>query len=1416
MKRTNIIGIDIGSVAVALAKIDLNGNRIDSAYAFHQGQIESSLRDLLSKLDIGETVAIGATSSTPPILNAAARYDTRIAVIAAARHFHPGIGSILLVGGEKFGLIRFDEDGNYLKFKANTSCAAGTGSFLDQQARRLNLSGIGELSAIAYGNRGAVPKIASRCAVFVKTDLVHAQQEGYTLAEICDGLCFGLAKNIYDTLFSGDPPLGPIIFAGGVSKNRAVVKHLRSMIGGDVQIHKRSHLFGAFGAALLLMQEHRLTGTVNLTSIDDILSPGTRQKAYFHAPLQLTLSDYPDLEGNEKYVYAAELPEFRKRVEVDLYADPRSESEYSAYLGVDIGSTSTKAVLLGQDRSVLAGFYTRTAGRPLAALQSVLAAVDDLLRKKRLDIKIIGVGTTGSGRKFIGRVMGADLIVDEITAHARAAYRLNPAVDTVIEIGGQDSKFTTLKEGRVTFAVMNTVCAAGTGSFIEEQAQKLGCPLEDYASRSSYIRAPIASDRCTVFMERDINHYLGEGYSVDEVLATVLHAICENYLTKVAVEASIGNTVLFQGATAKNRALIAAFEQRLKRPIHVSKYCHLTGALGVAILLSDQGIRETTFRGIGVYQKKIPLQLEVCNLCTNHCKITLAEIDGEKVAYGFLCGRDYDTKKYVASNRSGFDLVRERKKAFSFTPAKEYSEKFGIGIPAALYLYEDMAFWQYFFNVLGIRSVTSENYRDGVKEGKRAADAEFCAPMSALHGHVNYLKVRSDFIFLPSYLEKKAPKREIRRQYCYYTQFAAPLASSICNDNGQTRCLMPLVYYLYNSFHTKAQLYRMLKSISSHPIGFVAVSSAYNQALAFKQRARNTLKDRFGKETRKTKDIYAVLLGRPYTVLCPSMNKGIPDIFASLGVKTFYQDMLSYRQKDVQAIASLLNAMHWHYAAKILESAEVTAKAEGAYPVLLTSFKCSPDSFVMDYFKKVMASHDKPYLVLQLDEHDSSVGYETRIEAAVRSFRNHHASRGGRSKRTAPQQAEALIPAKIRFSSEKTLLIPNWDSMSLRLIVASLRREGLDARLLEESRTSIQKSMRYNTGQCIPLTIIAQDFIDTIELYDLDPSNTVLWLGASMIACNIHLYPAYIGKILSAYGHGMEKAGIYAGPMSLCDLSIKMPVNVYFAYMFGGYLRSIGCRLRPYERVKGLTDATVERSMTILIEAFEGKRSKENALALAVSYFEDIVTTPTQRPKAAIFGDLYARDNSTINQDLIHFIEENGGEAVTTAYSDYLKMIASPYLRKWLVEGHYLEALSSKALMAGLRVQETTYYKYFERILGKPQPVYNDAPEKILSEYNIRIENTGESMDNILKIHYISKYHPDTALFIQTSPAFCCPALVTESMARKIEKKTGIPIVSVTYDGTGGNKNEVIIPYLTYPRSSQIAQRRGVVSKTKF
>jgi predicted CoA-substrate-specific enzyme activase len=1258
-----VLGLDIGAVSLSAALLDGSGAIVHTFYEFHHGEVEGCLDRVLGKIDLSGIGGVASTTSTPSFIRSDLRLNNQICLITAARRLHPDARSILVVGAERFGLVRFDSDGTYLSFRANSLCAAGTGSFLDQQARRLSLEDTQDLTTLALDNRDPPPKIASRCSVFAKTDLVHAQQEGHSLEAICDGLCRGVAKNIVDTLFTGETIHAPLLLVGGVAKSPAVVRHLRELIGVEMVVDAEFP-FGAVGAALKLLQERGTRGIALDQAFTPLLGRLSKRRNYEYAPLELLLSEYPEFTSEEKSVFSGRIVGHSHPLEIDLYRVLEPGRTHEVYLGIDIGSTSTKAVITDAKGGVLAGFYTSTAGKPLVATQLLLEAVADWKTRKGLELRVLGAGTTGAGRKFIGKILGADLILDEITAHARAAVELHPDVDTIIEIGGQDSKFTTLRDGRVTLSVMNNVCAAGTGSFIEEQARRLEVPLSEYGARTKGCGSPIASERCTVFMERDLNHYLNEGFSRGEVLAAVLHSVRENYLNKVAVEAAIGETVTFQGATARNRALVAAFEQRIGKPILVSPYCHLTGALGAALTLRDEGVRTSSFRGMGLFTTKIPIRSETCELCTNHCKLSVAEVEGDTVAYGFLCGRDYDTQKFVQNNTSGFDLLKERRKAFQMGLKKLQRDTFTVGIPAALHLFEDLPFWKKFFNLLGVRTVTSESYEEAVKDGRQRAGAELCAPMTALNAHVEYLRTRSDCVFLPFYLEKRSPEKGSRRQLCYYTQFAPSVGAGAQAHGNGGKVLTPLVFSLYGNLFGKAELYRTLRHAIPGGVSPFAVYSAFDEAMRLREEGLSKLRGVYEREVGERKRLHVVLLGRPYTVLSEWMNKGIPQTFGSMGVPVFYQDMLSYSNEDVKSIAPLLRDVHWHYAAKILEAAEVAARTPGAYPVLVTSFKCSPDSFITDYVRQILEAHGKPYLVLQLDEHDSRLGYETRIEAAVRAFRNHFGSADPDGDSLSSQRAVVaswVSSGKVELS-QKTILFPNWDPLSLRLLVASVRKTGRDARLLEPSEDSMRRSLRHNSGQCTPLNIIAQDFMEYVERHDLDPAETVLWMISSSVACNIRLYPHHIRTILRSHGKGFEKSEVYVGPISLQDILATLPFDAYMAYLFGGFIQRMGCRIRPYEVNAGETDRVIEGGLRILEEAFERDRSKEEALDEVVSLFEAIrVFEAERRPEVAIFGDIYSRDNQILNQGLVRFIEAHGGEVITTPYTSYAKMVVRPY-----------------------------------------------------------------------------------------------------------------------------------------------------------
>ncbi len=1537
----NVLGIDIGSVSVSIAGINCGKVSIlCEGSTFHYGNITQAIKSLLSSVDLSIFSYVAATSSTPTTIKRGRTYDDQVSIIRAAHHFHKHIGAILNVGGEKFSLSLFDEAGNYCGSKNNTSCAAGTGSFLDQQSKRLGLTSPAELSEAAAQNSFKIPDIATRCAVFAKTDLIHAQQEGFSVPQICDGLCKGLARNIYNTLFTNETVKTPIIFCGGVSKNSSVKKHLNELIKTSLLSDDYSHLYGAIGAALCMVDALKnsikkqnisdlnsnlnLDGylgvdnynnlkseipSISICSVNDLIMEKEKKQKFFFPELTLTLSDYPDFKGVKN--------EILDGVEIDIYENLSTAHRHNCYLGLDVGSTSTKSVIITEKGTVIAGFYTRTASRPVNAVQAIFKSADKFISDYNLDIKIVGCGTTGSGRKLSASIIGADLVLDEITAHSRAAYELNNQVDTIIEIGGQDAKFTTMKNGVVTSSFMNTVCAAGTGSFIEEQALKLGSPLFEYSARTESVKSPISSDRCTVFMERDMNHFLSEGYSVNEVLASALHSVRDNYMTKVATEAKIGDTILFQGATAKNRALVAAFEQRLKKPIHVSKYCHLTGALGVALTLKDmdtqvafsinneqtvaahsdeQTINTTLgehqygsrFRGFDLWRLKIPVRLETCQLCTNNCKLTIIEIGSDTVAFGFLCGRDYGTDHYVAKEEN-FHLLKARKKSVTLPHPCKVKQPFTIGIPAALHIVEDLDFWKIFFNYLGIKTISSERMRSPVTRGRSIANAEFCTPVISVHGHVDYLMEKADYIFLPYYFENKNREKNGRRQYCYYTQYVPSVIAALPNIKKE-RLISPVVKDLYTNFYTKIELYRALKKVfdsnltlhsnlkiegdlsktifnssgfnffNDSNISFFDISSAYDKAIEWKKGADIQLKELYREEITTSDEINVLLVGRPYTILSESLNSKIPDIFSSLNIKTFFQDMLNFDSYDFAAIEPLLKEIHWEHAATILKSTIIAAQTPNLFPVYVTSFKCSPDSFGVDYFKKIMETYEKPYLVLELDEHGSNVGYETRIEAAVRAFRNF--SQYGETKKsinfdhlnpqievTLPYQKSlsakiANIPDKrenlgVKIFSDsrpildKTIIVPNWDYITCSFLAATLRGEGYNAILMEETDDTIKQSLKTNTGQCIPLNAIASGYIQTIINRNLNPEECLLWMSRSEISCNIKLYPHHIKSIVAGLAkssgesqqkgkseqnnllgevlkrakvHNLEKAGVYKGELSFSEISVRAALNAYFSYMFGGLLRALGCRIRPYEKIKGQTDEAIKQAVRILNMAFEGRTTREDSLKIALAQFETIETySRDNRPKVGIFGDFYVRDNDVMNQNLIHFIEEHGGEVVTTPYYRFAKMIAESYFKKWFKEGRYLSLIANKAILTTMTQLEKRYYRYFEPFFKEPDHVYNDDFTSVLANYGLLPEHTGESMDNILKIHYTVKENPDLALFVQTSPSFCCPGLVTEAMSAKIEKVTGVPVVSITYDALGGNKNRVIIPFLQYRRENQMA-----------
>jgi len=607
------LGIDAGSLYLKICMENGNGDA-ETRYVPHHGHPVRALRETVSEMMDGSPVRVGLTGSLAEQVGeqlGVEPVDLVRAQVDAVRRAFPEVRNIIDVGGASVTLIRLNSSGEFEGMTRNSLCAAGTGSFLDEQATRL---GVDYADLESYPTMEDPPHIATRCAVFAKSDLIHHQQDGRTRQECWTGLCQGMVRTLLSTLLKGRPLIGPTAVIGGVARNPEIMRRLQQIYGDQIRSIPGSHLAGAIGASSLASEEVPPEFFQNLSE-SRVRGEGTALST--RPALELNLTEYPSWEVEESYT-----DEEDNEVRVTFL--PKGKAP--CYMGIDIGSTSTKLLLTDLSGQVLCDVYRKTGGDPIGATRKLFDALLELASRRSIEYDIRGCVTTGSGRKMVGLVIGADDIVNEISCHVKGAMHVDPEIDTIFEIGGQDSKYMRTRNGSIRDAAMNYVCAAGTGSFVEEQARKLGFKIGEVGDKVRGITPPHTSDRCTVFMEQDVNRLLRAGHSREEAMAAVMYSIVQNYFNKV-----VGNKyysdrkIFFQGATARNPGLVAAFENLLGVEMVVSPYAHVMGAWGAALLARDMMEEKgeaSGFRGLDLSRRSIELRTERCEQCANKCEIS--------------------------------------------------------------------------------------------------------------------------------------------------------------------------------------------------------------------------------------------------------------------------------------------------------------------------------------------------------------------------------------------------------------------------------------------------------------------------------------------------------------------------------------------------------------------------------------------------------------------------------------------------------------------------------------------------------------------------------------------------------------------------------------------------------------------------
>jgi len=904
-------------------------------------------------------------------------FENEIRAVAQAMSvFYPETRTVFEIGAEssRYFLLGREEDGRrltVLDYARSGECAAGTGSFIDQQAARMGyaVEEVGRL--VQEASRAA--HVAGRCSVFAKSDMIHAQQKGYTPAEILRGLCDAVARNFKSNVAHAKTVRPPVALLGTVALNEGLAAAVREAFGltsEELFVPELYAWCGAIGVSMLESQE--------------------RKKRSFRDIHLLAQHSSERRPGDTPPLSMKNVVALRGALAPRALAD--SAAPVDCYLGLDIGSVSTNVVAVDADGVVLKQIYLRTAGRPVEAVGRGLAELEAEFGGR---LKIRGVGATGSGRELIAELAGADVVKDEITAHKTGAMHVcellcHDPVDAIFEIGGQDAKFIALEHGVVTDFAMNEACAAGTGSFLEEQAEKLNIRIDGEFARLALSSAAPArlGERCTVFMERELSTWLQAGESIPNLVAGLAYSIALNYLNRVVRGRHIGRVVYFLGGTAYNDAVAAAFASLLGRPVIVPPYHSVMGAVGMALIAREwhaAGEGATRFRGYGLDDSTVATRDFACKGCANECDIKEFNVEGVRSYWGDKCSDRY-RKPSVNSNVPVIeDLIALRERLMAGYEAAALGAGSGpvIGIPRAMSTFDLYPFWSAYFHALGLQSVLSPPTSARVAaRGCELAIAQPCFPIQVAHGHIDaLLRAGADYLFTPNLLDAESMDPATPAHFCPWNQtLPFVLRSAPAFEGDSARFLTPGLHFQLGREHVKKAMAECVRRLG---VDSGASGRAVDVAYAAQRGFQSQLLEAGSRALQVLEESGApgiVLAGRSYNIYDRAINCDVPrKLRARYGANVIPLDFLV---TGAEAIAELHPNMYWISGQRILACASIAQSRPNLHMIYITNFKCGPDSYIKHFSREACGA---PILILQFDGHGIDAGYMTRCEAYLDS-----------------------------------------------------------------------------------------------------------------------------------------------------------------------------------------------------------------------------------------------------------------------------------------------------------------------------------------------------------------------------------------------------------------------------------------------
>ncbi len=1442
------LGLDIGSVNVRVAVVTEEGHPVlfDSQriYKGPASAVSALFERLGSHIPLDSIGGAGVTGSGRHIYGGQEgwqRFSSPYAAITGLLSDRPDPRTIVAIGGQTALVIGLS-GGLEKPWRVSRSplCAAGTGRFLEQQASRLGIA-IEAFGPMALEWKEAPPRIAARCSVFAKSDLIHLQQKGWPISAMLAGLSDSVARMIVAQWRDSFEP--PVYCIGGVAANQGVVRALSAVLGGVEVIVPPEHANrDALGAALLARR--------SATRPAGLYPPAGHDDQLFSLPRRLEVS-----------------------VSSDGWAPVQlGEQAIDVALGVDVGSTSTKAAVIDLEGRVLAKSYVMTAGQPLEAIKQVMG---NLVPQVEGRVKVRAAGVTGSGRYLVGNFIGADLIKNEITAQTRAALHIDPQVNTVFELGGQDSKYVYLENGTVLDYQMNKACAAGTGSFIDELAEQLGVSTRT----GEFARLAFTADsqldlgeKCTAFMSQAVTSAQHAGVTLDVIVSSLSTSLAKNYRSKVVGTRRVGDRIFLTGAVFYNDAAVSAFKAEFPgKTLVVPQHKEVTGAIGAALLALEampEGER-SRFKGFdAVARATYRLTNFTCHRCENSCAISsMVTNTGDRLFYGSRCdlfdskaqrdggtgrkgdggtGRQGDAETggrgdtgkdsplpvgqtpdssplppEEAPNSSPFPLEEGQVEGSPITHHSSLiTQDSGLGAQDPARSPQSSALSpqnhptpfdeRERLLLAGYDPSTGTGPVVGVPRALMALDL---APL--LTGFLNALGVRVRY---SSPTNQRVIEKSLELAYtdsCFPIKLLHGHVAELLREGAEfvlipnairmgerkgdedQRYSCPLVqaapYIVRSVFGLGDRLLDLIIDLSRGDDSVIRSFSEIAQRLGF-SREKGTEAARMALAFQRRFEAQLTTAGRRVLddleadpkaigVVLMARAYNAQDAGANLGMAQELRKLgvvpipLDYLPLDQVDVRQISDRPYWNYERKLLAAAKLVAEHPQLFGLFLSNFGCGPNSIIQNVVEDIMGG--KPLGQIELDEHAAEAGYITRLEAMVDTIRGY--SRSGLQLAGTPERYTRRVPSSVR-SGQHVLIARMSDHAEV--LAAAMRSFGVKAQVLPESdERSMALSRDVTNGkECLPFRDTLGVFLRMAEEGSIPPRSRAMMAG-SFGPCRLGKYAQEQQKILDERGIQLEvMTTVSNNAYSDLGLGPRFELLAWQGVLAADQLQKLLWTTRPYERRPGETNEAYQHFVAELVAAIEGRRTLEPLMREATATFGELRDPALpRRPRVGINGEIYLRANRFCNQDLVALCEANGLEAEVAPMSEWLK-----YTTMRNLEDGWANREAGRTLKGALRKLATDYYErkvasWFEAVIHEREPSTRDllaASGRYLPSRN------GSEAILSLGSGVRQMADPHFAGVISVMPHGCMPGGIVAALAQEISRKFDHkPWISLTFDG---------------------------------